>query len=60
VLFVFAGVGRAVRGNAVDRQERAVEDHECLRRRGPHSVGQAGGEGGQELDSLGDVSGRPS
>lgn len=42
-------------GDAVDRQECAVQDHERFYRGGPHRVGQAGCESGQEFDSLGDI-----
>ncbi len=52
---VFAGIERPIRGDAVDRQECAVQEQIRLRRRGADRVGQAGGEGGQEVEGLGDV-----
>lgn len=55
VSLVFAGAARPVRGDAVDRQQRALQDQIRLHRSGPQRVGGAGREGGQELDSLGDM-----
>jgi hypothetical protein len=52
---VFSGGVRPVRGDAVDRQQRAVQEQIRLRRRGADGVGQGGCEGGQEVDGLGDL-----
>ncbi|WP_190157918.1 hypothetical protein [Streptomyces litmocidini] len=48
-------VERLVRGDAVEGQERAVQDRTRRRRRGSHGAGQGGGESDQELHPLGDV-----
>ncbi len=55
VLLVLAGVEGSVRGDAVDRQQGAVQDHERLRCRCPDGLFEAGGQGGQDLDGLADV-----
>ncbi|GAA2950389.1 hypothetical protein GCM10020227_63920 [Streptomyces flavovirens] len=55
VLLVFAGVVGAVSGDAVDRQQGAVEQDESFHRRGAGGVGQGGREVGQKVDGLGDV-----
>ncbi|MGY3676383.1 hypothetical protein ACVWXU_000006 [Streptomyces sp. TE33382] len=49
VAFVFPGVIRGVGGDAVDRQQGAVEDDERLRPDRPHCLGQGRSEDGQGL-----------
>ncbi|GAB2824850.1 hypothetical protein GCM10027073_63330 [Streptomyces chlorus] len=39
----------------VDRQQRAVQDHERLGGGDLHRLGERRGEGGQDVDGLGDV-----
>ena len=55
VLLVLAGVEGAVRGDPVDRQEGAVQQNERLGRCRPGRLRESRGEGGQELNGLGDV-----
>jgi hypothetical protein len=55
VFLVLAGVEGAVRGDAVDEQQGAVQQHECLRRCRTGCLLEGWGKCGQELDGLGDV-----
>ena len=57
---MFPGVVRGIGGDAVDRQQGAVEDHERLRPDRRHRLVQGRGEGGQGLDGFtyGAVDGR--
>lgn len=52
VAFGFPGVVRGVGGDAVDRQQGAVEDDECHRPDRLHRLSQGRGEGGQDVDGL--------
>ncbi len=55
VLPVLSAVEGPVGGDPVDRQQRAVQRHECLGRCRPGRLRKRGGEGGQEVDGLGDA-----
>ena len=55
VLLVFPRVEGPVGGDPVDRQQRSVQEDERLGRGGLHRLFHGGGEGGQEVDGLGDA-----
>jgi hypothetical protein len=52
---VLAGVVRPVGGDPVDRQQRSVQDHECLACRGAGRRGDVRCEGREYVDRLDDV-----
>jgi hypothetical protein len=52
VALVLSRVVGAVGGNAVDVQQGAVQDHECLVGGDGHGLLECGGEGGQDLNRL--------
>lgn len=52
VTFMFPGVVRGIGGDAVDRQQGAVEDYERLRPDRHHRLVQERGAGGQGLDGF--------
>lgn len=52
---VLAGVVGAVGGNAIDVQQGAVQDHECLVGGDGHGLLEGGGKGGQDLNRHDDV-----
>jgi hypothetical protein len=55
VALVLAGIIGAVGGNAVDVQQGAVQDHECLASGDGHGLLERGGQGSQDLNRLDDV-----